>query len=444
MDLNMPDMDGWQTTRRIRENHSAAGAPIIIMVSAHGREALVERLRDEPSILDGFIVKPATASMLFDAVADAKSGEAGVNARTLQQPGSNRLRGLKLLVVEDNLMNQQVAFELLSHEGADVTVASNGRLGVEAALAAIPCFDAVLMDIQMPDIDGRTATALIRKHVSMRSLPIIAMTANAMAEDKAACLEAGMNDHVGKPIDLDLLVATILQHCGRIAPADAAATNGAPPAGSATNAAPGAESSSCVADARQRFNEALHRVGENRGLFVDMAKLFRRSCVTLAADLQRFMLRRDKAGAAALLHTLRGTAGTVGAVELVHYAERLEQQLLGAGEGVWGAFSAEEFDALIRQTCNELRIFAVTLSGDSPSGIMARAVLNKPLLAGLLDRLDGLMRQKNMQATQVFDELRATCGIALGDRLTGLEDAMNDLNFPLSLERTRILRESLS
>jgi HPt (histidine-containing phosphotransfer) domain-containing protein len=141
---------------------------------------------------------------------------------------------------------------------------------------------------------------------------------------------------------------------------------------------------------------------------------------------------------------LRGTAGTVGAVELVHYAERLEQQLLRAGDAVWGAFSVDAFDALIRQTCNELRVFTDTLSGDSPSGIMARAVLDKPLFAALLDRLDGLMRQKNMQATQVFDELRSTCGIALGDRLTDLENAMNDLNFPLALERTRILRESLS
>jgi HPt (histidine-containing phosphotransfer) domain-containing protein len=305
------------------------------------------------------------------------------------------------------------------------------------------------MDLQMPDIDGREATQEIRSHTSMQSLPIIAMTANAMAEDRAACLAAGMNDHIGKPIDLDLLVATILQHCGAAGRLDSAATAKAPAAGLALfgAAAPGGAAATGAAPAAESglaFLAALHRVGENRGLFADMAKLFCRNCVTLAADLQRYILRRDKAGAAALLHTLRGTAGTVGAVQLVHYSERLEQRLRGAGEAVWGAFSVEAFDVLIRQTCNELRIFTDTLSGDSPSGIMARAVLNKPLLAGLLDRLDGLMRQKNMQATQVFDELRSTCGMALGDRLTDLEDAMNDLDFPLSLERTRILRESLS
>jgi signal transduction histidine kinase/DNA-binding response OmpR family regulator len=437
MDWNMPEMDGWQATRHIRENHSAGGAPIIIiMISAHGREALVERLRDEPAVLDGFLIKPVTASMLFDAVADAKSGDAGVNAPSLKRPVSNRLKGLRLLVVEDNSMNQQVAYELLSNEGAQVTVAGNGRLGIQATLSARPPFDAVLMDIQMPDIDGRAATVEIRGHASMQSLPIIAMTANALAEDKAACLAAGMNDHIGKPIDLDLLVTTILQHCGgamddgRLHPAtpSAAAAAQAPPTG--------------AADIDREFRAALHRAADNREFFADMAKLFIRSCTTLAADLQRHILREDRPGAAALLHTLRGTAGIVGAVELVNYALRMEQQLKLGDDAASAAFSVDEFDGLIRRNCNALRIFADTLTWASESGILNRDVLDKSQLAALLDTLDQALREKNMQATQVFDDLRFACGSALGDRLTALEEAMDELNFPLSLELTRILRHS--
>jgi HPt (histidine-containing phosphotransfer) domain-containing protein len=197
-----------------------------------------------------------------------------------------------------------------------------------------------------------------------------------------------------------------------------------------------------AADADQEFRAALHRVAENREFFADMAKLFIRSCATLAADLQRHILREDKAGAAALLHTLRGTAGIVGAVELANYSLRMEQQLRLAGDAASAAFSVDEFDALIRRNCNALRIFADTLTWATESGIISRNVLDKPQLTALLDKLDQSLRDKNMQATQVFDELRSACGAALGDRLTALEEAMNDLNFPLSLELTRILRHS--
>jgi PAS domain S-box-containing protein len=126
-----------------------------------------------------------------------------------------RLQGLRVLVVEDNKINQMVAKGLLAKEGADITMADNGELGVAAVAAAQPPFDVVLMDVQMPVMDGYAATRVIRQELGLTSLPIIAMTANAMASDRVACLDAGMDDHVGKPFELDHLVATLLRHCGR-------------------------------------------------------------------------------------------------------------------------------------------------------------------------------------------------------------------------------------
>jgi CheY-like chemotaxis protein len=126
-----------------------------------------------------------------------------------------RLQGLRLLVVEDNKINQLVAKGLLTQEGADVTLAPDGQLGVAAVAAAQPAFDAVLMDVQMPVMDGYEATRAIRQELGLTTLPIIAMTANAMASDRAACLEAGMDDHVGKPFELDHLVDTLLRLTGR-------------------------------------------------------------------------------------------------------------------------------------------------------------------------------------------------------------------------------------
>jgi CheY-like chemotaxis protein/HPt (histidine-containing phosphotransfer) domain-containing protein len=420
-------LDGWQTTELIRKGGNAVGAPIIIMVSAHEREALVERLREQPSLLDGFLVKPVTASMLFDAVSDAMAGGAARNTVARKRSASDRLKGVRLLVVEDNVMNRQVAFELLSNEGAQVTVAVNGQLGVSAALSAKPRFDAVLMDIQMPDIDGYEATAKIRSHPSMESMPIIAMTANALAEDKAACLAAGMNDHIGKPIDLDILVTTVLKHCRR--------HDG--------EARPLESTLSPAADTTRDFRDALRRIGENHALYIDMSKLFIRGCTTLAADLQRHILREDKAAAGALLHTLQGTAGTVGAMSLVDYAARLEKRFFMSGNTASVEFSADEFDAVIRHSCNELRIYSEKLDSDSTTNIRRLTVLDKPRLTGLLDELDELMRGRNMRATHVFDQLRFACGVALGDKLADLEQAMNDLDFTSSLEKTRSLRESL-
>jgi CheY-like chemotaxis protein len=117
--------------------------------------------------------------------------------------------------VEDNKINQLVAKGLLTQEGADVTLAPDGQLGVAAVAAAQPAFDAVLMDVQMPVMDGYEATRAIRQELGLTTLPIIAMTANAMASDRAACLEAGMDDHVGKPFELDHLVDTLLRLTGR-------------------------------------------------------------------------------------------------------------------------------------------------------------------------------------------------------------------------------------
>jgi hypothetical protein len=218
MDWNMPEMDGWQTTMRIREMHNDASAPIIIMVSAYGREVLKERLQTGQKTLDGFLVKPVTTSMLFDAVVDSRAGAVARDAVSIARPPTLRLLGLNLLVVEDNFINQQIAQELLENEGAKVTVAGDGQSGVQLTLSTAPLFDAVLMDIQMPGMDGYAATVEIRRHGGMGALPIIAMTANAMAGDKEACLAAGMNDHIGKPIDLDSLVNTILRHCRPVEP----------------------------------------------------------------------------------------------------------------------------------------------------------------------------------------------------------------------------------
>jgi hypothetical protein len=307
-------------------------------------------------------------------------------------------------------------------------VASTGRAGVAAAVAARPAFDAVLMDIQMPDIDGYAATAAIRRHDDMRSMPIIAMTANVMPEDRAACLAAGMNDHVGKPIDLDALVETVLRHCRR--------SRDATPPAAPTPAV-------LAATVSPDFERALRQIGGNTALFLKMSAMFGRATAGLAVDLQRHVLGEEKAAALRLLHTLQGTASTVGARQLADYALRLQQQLRAVDSTRAMPFSADEFEALIRQSCATLQGYADSLVVQPPPPTAAHTVLNKSAIAGILDELDALMRARNMRALSTFDELRAAYGPALADRLLALEQTISDLDFPASLECTRTLREAL-
>ncbi|MCF8155037.1 MAG: CHASE domain-containing protein [Rhodoferax sp.] len=220
MDFQMPGMDGWEASQRIRKMAGGDAVPIIVMVTAHGREVLSERSAAEHALINGFLIKPVTTSMLLDTVMDTKSAVAaaaqGRNPTAVQAAVKpKRLLGMRLLVVEDNKINQMVAKGLLGQEGAAVTLADNGQLGVDAVAEAQTPFDVVLMDVQMPVMDGYAATRVIRQELGLTALPIIAMTANAMASDRAACLEAGMNDHVGKPFDLDHLVATLLRYAGK-------------------------------------------------------------------------------------------------------------------------------------------------------------------------------------------------------------------------------------
>ncbi|MCB8748100.1 response regulator [Rhodoferax sp. U2-2l] len=217
IDWEMPGMDGWETLARLRQIMAGGPLPTLVMVTRHDRNALALRTEAEQASLQAYLIKPFTPSVLVQAVTQARLGCGNLRAHsrpTAQTTG--RLQGMRLLVVEDNLINQQVARELLQGQGALVTLADNGACGVQAVAEAqnnLP-FDAVLMDIQMPVMDGFAATRAIRQDVGLSQLPVIAMTANAMASDRDACLAAGMNDHVGKPFDLQHLVRLLLEITG--------------------------------------------------------------------------------------------------------------------------------------------------------------------------------------------------------------------------------------
>jgi PAS domain S-box-containing protein len=345
VDWRMPGLDGWETCKRLRQLAFIAHTPLIMMVTARGHETLAQRRAQEPEVLDGFLIKPIAASMLFDAVASIRMHK-GERLRQDLPAAQHRLQGIRLLVVEDNLVNQQVAFELLSHEGAIVEVADGGVAGITAVEKANPPFDAVLMDIQMPDMDGYAATHEIRRRLQQTQLPIIAMTANAMASDREAALAAGMDDHIGKPFDLSQLIAVILRHTKR--PPDAAESN-----------KPVAETpASSVEQTGRRqliegFNthDAIARLGGKMEVYVMVLQSFGKEAQKLIDALPSADGALDTIDAIRQVHTLKGLAGTIGANELAEAALQVEHKLKTQTDA-----NASEFQndiAALAQICHQ-------------------------------------------------------------------------------------------
>jgi CheY-like chemotaxis protein len=234
MDWQMPYMDGIEASRHIKKHKDLSYIPPIILVTAYGREEVMQQA--EEAGLEGFLIKPVSASLLFDTIMQVFGEAVPETSRVVQRRGQEaevleHIRGANVLLVEDNEINQQVAREILEGAGLNVDLAADGQEAVNAVKENN--YDAVLMDVQMPVMDGYTATRKIREwenrsqksedkedktkysHQTLSlepcavSLPIIAMTAHAMAGDEDKSLQAGMNGHVTKPIDPDQLFSTL-------------------------------------------------------------------------------------------------------------------------------------------------------------------------------------------------------------------------------------------
>ena len=261
-----------------------------------------------------------------------------ISKKHIEASGSGpRLQDLRILLTEDNPNNQQVATELLQDEGALVTIANNGQEAVDAVRAQPHGFDVVLMDLQMPIMDGFAATLAIRQDLGQSFLPIIAMTANAMSSDREACLQAGMNDHVGKPFDLDQLVEVLRVHSGR--------ESGRSDLPKGTPAKPRklAVPDSAEAVARQLGVElapALARMGHKVNIYTNMLRSFLADVQTMGDELESLLPSGDTATAQRLLHTIKGLAATLGVTQLSKQAANAEKQLKSRPKDP-SAFNAE-------------------------------------------------------------------------------------------------------
>jgi two-component system, sensor histidine kinase and response regulator len=324
LDWMLPGMSGLDAVARIRSRAETRSLPIIVMSAYAGKE---EERRCAELRVNVFLRKPVTASSLFDAILESQGVSAHVAARGLDAPLEREFEGVQALLAEDNEANQMVATALLARLGIALDIAADGRQVIAMAQAAPTKYAAILMDMQMPELDGLAATRALRADPRFATMPIIAMTANAMKVDLDACLDAGMNDYITKPIDRRALLATLRRWLPARAadPGSAAATQTTVPAALSPSTAniPFTEPEPVL--------EGIDVRGTLRRLEIDRASLER--ILLRFGDGQRETLDAlrtavrtgDGARAARHAHAIAGAAGNLGADALHDAAKSLEQ-----------------------------------------------------------------------------------------------------------------------
>jgi PAS domain S-box-containing protein len=323
LDWKMPGMDGIECADRLsRLPLRHRRLPEVLMLTAFSRDEVLHRVQERRLNLAGLLTKPVTPSTLFDACGKALGIAPMIAGRGAQRAARQLdqravLRGARLLLVEDNAINREVALDLLNGAGALVRVAGDGREALE--MLSRHEFDGVLMDCQMPVMDGFAAARAIRAQPALHDLPVIAMTASAMVGDREKVLAAGMNDHIAKPINVDEMFATLARWVRPGRGAAASPPPAGPSAGAALPALPGIDPGSALADLDT--NPALYRRLLRR--FADQQRDF-------AARFAAARAAGDRAAAARLVHDLQGLAGTLGMPMLRQAASVLEQAWMHA------------------------------------------------------------------------------------------------------------------
>ena len=405
--------------------HVPAGTarpPVLLMAPEQQAAALAPQAVAQG--LAGVLAKPVSPGRLLQRVNQLLAGDAD-DAPLLEQlehtPLQGRLRGMRILLVEDNEINQEVAEYMLAHAGATVDVVDNGQLAVERLRVAAERYDVVLMDVQMPVMNGYDATRAIRA-LGLHTLPVIAMTANVLEEDRRRAAEAGMNAHVAKPIEVEELIAVLTR---------TVALNGATrelvapvPAPPPAAAAPPPAAAAPAPLAGIEVEAALARLGGNYAALVALLKRFEQSQGGAVAEVRALLAAGQRQPAAQVLHRLRGVAANLGAAEVARLSAGAEHALQHDADSLALA-------AALRQL--EQALDLVTRTARSLAGPAAEAPASHTTPSDLLQKLaelQSLLQNNNLRALEAFRALRPALAAATAD---ALGEAVDTLNFKTAL-----------
>ncbi len=421
MDWKMPDLDGIETIIKI--NEEIKEIPAFIMVTAYDRDELIEKAK-EVKIL-GFLEKPISPSTLYDTILKSFGKEIVKSSKELRHDINFdeikiSLSGAKILLVEDNLQNQEIATEFLNKTNINIVIANNGKEAVDI-LNENEEFDAVLMDCQMPIMDGYEATKHIREIEKFANLPIIAMTANAMQGDKEKCISVGMNDYISKPLDFNKFYETlgkwvkvknlIQKVAEKIEVEDINIDN--------------------LKIEGIDINEALARMAGNKKLFLTQLERFVKS----QEDFKTRIVDEDLETAIREAHTLKGLCGNIGANSLFTKAKELEYHLKEKGfdnnSFLLIQILNEELQELIEKIKEQLNIFGLEKENESLDNLE----IDEEKVSKLIDKLQYLLDELDSDAIIKANELKNELSKTLhSEKLDRLMSSINNFDFDKASE----------
>ena len=351
IDWKMPKMDGVELLQRMLASQEGKPRPAIIMATAHGREDLESALDECGMEVDWVLSKPVTPSTLLDTVSTVlgRGLVREVEGRSRHADYDDAvadLNGAEILLVEDNEFNQEIACDLLAGKGISLDVAINGQDALDKLTEKT--YDGVLMDCQMPVMDGYEATRRIRDMAALKDLPVIAMTANVMARDIAKALDAGMNDHIGKPLNIKEMFVTMAKWIKPSSPAQAPLQPAAHKDG---------EFNDFAHFIAIDYKVGLQRLEGDAAVYRRLLKKFDHNQSSMPNQIESALLEEDRETAIRHLHTLKGTSATIGAMELYTLAAAEEKALM-SDPSLMNVKSLDQIAQALNTVVNEIRSLA--------------------------------------------------------------------------------------
>jgi two-component system sensor histidine kinase/response regulator len=423
MDWQMPEMNGIRASEIIKTHPKLKHIPKIIMLTAYGREEISRQAAVVG--IDSFLVKPMNTSVLFETILEVFGGDverkhhkkAFQTSLAQETETLGKIRGASILLVEDNEINQEIANEVLEQAGFKVAIASNGSEAVE--MVAQTNYDCILMDCQMPVMDGYEATRSIRKEERFSALPIVAMTANAMQGDREKCIDAGMNDHVSKPInnhELFLALAKWIEP-GERCEDEVVPTSPIPPQPEEAEPLPKMEGIDIAS--------GLSIVGGNEKLYRKLLVKFYQDSQNSVAEIRNALETGDSKLAERLTHTVKGVAANVGAKKLAAVAEPLE---LAIGKGQKDGYESllNDFSIKLNQVMESLKKLEADATQEPKEELdLSKIKLPQPLIDSIKKDVNGGML---MELEQYFSQIEKNepDGQKLAAHLKDLADQFND------------------
>ena len=439
MDWKMDGMDGLEAAKKIKNNISLQEFPKIIMVTAYGREELMKRAKRIG--LDGFLIKPVSQSVLFDTIMHAFGKEVENKAKHSRGLDSGvetvkNLRGANILLVEDNEINQQVARELLENVGLNVIIVDNGQKAIDSLKPEK--FDMVLMDIQMPVMDGYAATKKIRKKKEYKNLPILAMTANAMVGDREKALESGMNDHLTKPINPVELYSALQKWI-----AITKSSSKSPRSSMRQKAKKNKIDFSLLTGID--VNDGIKRVAGNETLYYKILAQFKDSNTEFIDDFHQLIETDKTEDAVRMAHTLKGVAGNIGAKKLQDAAKNLEEVVKSnkptKANLKKSTNSVKKELTLVLKSIKKFEKSIKTVKKDEP----VKGIEDKEEVIKIVMELKSQIEDNNVSASETFESLNnAIRSSVKKETIIKLGKAISEYDFENALKIVNVILKDLN